>query len=151
MPDFKEGDITTLDGKRVKITRIYPDGTADIEPAEERSFGGFLGNVVKSGGQMVGDLASTVAHPIDTGKNLFRLAKGAAELAIPGEQGDEDVARAAGQFYKDRYGGWENIKNTLYEDPVGALADASTVLGGAGGAAKAAGALSKSANVAKVG
>lgn len=41
-------------------------------------------------------------------------------------------AEAVGKFYGDRYGGVENIKKTLYEDPVGVGLDASVVLGGAG-------------------
>ncbi len=39
-----------------------------------------------------------------------------------------ELADKVGQFYKDRYGGAENIKNTIITDPVGAGIDAGTVL-----------------------
>lgn len=152
MPDqFKPGDTTTVEGKPVRIVAINPDGTAEVEFIEEKTLGGFGQNVLKSGGRMAEDLFNAVTSPIQTGKGILKLAKGAVELAIPGEQGDEDSARAVGQFYKDRYGGVENIKDTLYNDPVGAVADLSTVLGGGAGVLKGVGALSKSANVAKAG
>lgn len=71
-----------------------------------------------------------------TGRNLGKLALGSAELLIPGQQEAEAYPRAVGQFYKDRYGGLENIRNTFREDPVGMAADISTVLGTGGGLAK---------------
>lgn len=40
----------------------------------------------------------------------------------------EQMADNAGQFYKKRYGGVENIKKTLYEDPVGAALDVAAVV-----------------------
>ena len=77
--------------------------------------------------------------------NLGRLAVGAGELLIPGEQGAEKYARAAGNFYDQRYGISDLLKgnlqgvqekagNTLYNDPVGAALDLSAVLGLGGGA-----------------
>lgn len=60
-------------------------------------------------------------------------------------------ADAVGQFYKDRYGGVENIKRSAYEDPVGVALDASIVLGGGGAGLKGLGALSKSSKLAKAG
>jgi hypothetical protein len=109
------------------ILAKYPDyaDLAEPEPqAEEKSVGGFLGNVVKSGGRFVGDIAQTVMHPIDTAKAL-----GSAVMH------PIDTATAIGGQLKERYGGLENIGNTLYEDPVGVLADVST-LAGVGAAAK---------------
>jgi hypothetical protein len=43
-------------------------------------------------------------------------------------------------MYKDRYGNYDAIKRTFAEDPVGAVGDLSTLLGGGGAAARAAGA-----------
>jgi len=37
-------------------------------------------------------------------------------------------ADAVGKFYKDRYGGIENIKKSFYEDPTGVALDAATWL-----------------------
>src|SRR5690242_19383074 len=52
-------------------------------------------------------LAHAVAHPIDT-------------------------AKAAGGYVMDRYGGLDKAKHTVITDPIGALADASTVLSAGG-------------------
>jgi hypothetical protein len=49
--------------------------------------------------------------------------------------GHEKYADAVGRFFKDRYGGLENIKRTLARDPVGMLADLSTVMSLGGTAA----------------
>lgn len=59
-------------------------------------------------------------------------------------------AEAVGKFYKDRYGGVENIKKTLYEDPTGAALDASVVLGGGAGLAKGVAGVTGSTNAARI-
>jgi len=46
-----------------------------------------------------------------------------------------DAANAMGGFLKERYGSWEKIKTTLYNDPVGAVADLSILFTGGGAAA----------------
>lgn len=142
--------IVGADGKE----HVFPAGFDPQKAASivrgGKSLGGFASNVAESGANFLGDIYNTVRHPIDTGKNVLKLAKGAVELAIPGEQGDEESARAVGRFYKDRYGGMKNIGNTLYNDPVGAVADLSTVLGGGAGVLKATGAPAKVARAAQV-
>jgi hypothetical protein len=45
-----------------------------------------------------------------------------------------EMANAIGGIYKDRYGDWESVKRTMAEDPVGALADLSSLLTGGGAA-----------------
>lgn len=97
-----------------------PSGPA---PQEGRSVSGFGSNLLESGGRFIGDIANTVLHPIDTAKGL------ATAVAHP-----IDTAKAIGGGLKDRYGSLDAIGNTLYEDPVGAAADASTLLLGGGGA-----------------
>lgn len=61
------------------------------------------------------------------------------------------TADAVGQFYKDRYGGIENIKRSVYEDPVGVALDVSTVLTGVGGGLKGLGAVANSSKLARAG
>lgn len=124
--------------------------SAEVAP-EGRSVGGFISNIPKSAGRFVGDLFSVVAHPIKTVKGLATVGAGAVEKLIPGEQGQEKAADAVGKFFKDRYGGLENIKKTLYEDPVGALADISTLFSGGGALATKVGELSKVSELAKAG
>ncbi|QDH50424.1 hypothetical protein [Caulobacter phage KcrB] len=62
----------------------------------------------------------------------------------------EDTAAATGDYLKARYGGVENLKRTMAKDPVGFLADASTVLtAGGGAAARAPGVVGKVARAAE--
>lgn len=94
-------------------------------------------------------------HPIETAKGMAGLSGGLAEKAAPYLKGNdplsavvrgaaagskylgghEQMADEFGQQMKDRYGGLENVKHTLAEDPVGAAADLSMVLTGGGSAA----------------
>lgn len=80
-------------------------------------------------------------HPIDTLTGIKRIGEGAvskAAGALGVEQDPQQKAEteapinAVGQFFADRYGGMENIKRTLAEDPVGVMADAAAVLSGGG-------------------
>jgi hypothetical protein len=95
---------------------------------EEKSLGGFLTNVVTSGGHAVEGLANVVAHPIDTVKGLGNAVMHPV-----------DSAKAIGKYASDRYGGGDKILDTLYHDPVGAMMDASMILEPAAGLAKSAG------------
>lgn len=88
-----------------------------------------LGNVPASGAQFVKDTITPLLSPIDTAKSLVELGKGIYNLSTPGEQPSEEVARAVGKFYSERYGGADfeevksNVLRTLQKDPVGFLAD----------------------------
>ena len=53
------------------------------------------------------------------------------------------AANAVGGVYKAKYGSLARIKDTLYNDPVGAVADLSTLLTGGGAAAKGLDALAR--------
>lgn len=135
---------------------------------DKPSIGGFVGNVVKSGVSTAGGIGSALLNILNpnmeknTVANLGRLGVGAAELLVPGEQGAEKYARAAGNFYDQRYGISDLLKgdttamgkkvgNTLYNDPVGAALDLSAVLGLGGGAVSKLGKLSKMESVANAG
>lgn len=128
---------------------------APAEPAkaEDISWGDVpltaASNVLPSAARFGSDLLHAVIHPIDTVTNLGRVGLGAAEKLIPGEQGHEQYANAVGQFFADRYGGVDNLKHTMATDPVGFLADVSTVLtGGSMAAARAPGMAGRVAEVA---
>lgn len=68
-----------------------------------------------------------------------------APMLNPGNVNYEDYAKNVGKFYKDRYGGVENITNTLYNDPVGVGLDVASLASGAGAGLKASG-LAKAGN-----
>ena len=106
-------------------------------------------NFVPSAKQFGADILSLVTDPVGTAEGIYNVGVGAAQKLIPGEQGKERYADAVGEFFADRYGGLEELKNTMATDPVGFLADATTVLtGGAGLAARAPGAVGRIAKVA---
>ena len=116
-----------------------------------------IGNVPSSAINLGSNVISAVTHPIDTATNITKTAAGAGEaIGHAVGLGDKTQIRSEEQqFYdlanalKQRYGGIENIKKTLIEDPVGVAADISALFsGGAGvasklGMAKTAGELSK--------
>jgi hypothetical protein len=81
-------------------------------------------------------LLTVVRHPIETGKGIMNIAIGAGQKVLPKDirifPEEQKQAETVGQFFADRYGGIENLKRTIAQDPVGFLADASVVLGGAG-------------------
>lgn len=88
-----------------------------------------LANVIPSGGAFLKNIVTPFMHPMDTAEGIGRAVVGGVEKLIPGQQADEKVADAVGQFFKDRYGGTENIAKTIETDPVGFLTDLSGVLG----------------------
>jgi len=94
-----------------------------------------VSNLPESAVQLGSDIVQPFTDPIGTAKSIAALGRGIYQKLIPGQQPDEAVADAVGQFFMDRYWGVENIKRTLATDPAGSLADLATVLTGFGGAA----------------
>lgn len=117
-----------------------------------------LPNVPSGAMNVIGGFANIIRHPVNTLSDAQTLISGAAQK-IPGVSEGLDYARARlpeglpigtredikmadafGNLQKERYGGAENIKNTMVQDPVGFLMDASLLASGAGLGLKAAGA-----------
>lgn len=104
-------------------------------------------NILPSGYELAKSVVQPIIDPINTYKGLKSLVT------------DPKAREAVGEFYKNRYGGWENVRNTLITDPLGLASDVASVLtlgsGAAAGASKALGvagratAASKAATVAK--
>lgn len=106
-------------------------GPPEPPAPEPRSLGGFAENIVNSGGRFLRDTVQGVGS----------LAKNAAKILIDPEGTARDLGstlatdgkellHAAGEGLKNRYGGVEQIKNTLYTDPVGVLGDVSALASG---------------------
>ena len=117
--------------------------------------GAMLSNVKESGGKFLGGLYDAVSHPVRTAGGLLDLAAGGlqnvATAALPKPVMDflnafnpDAVARAVqaanavGGDYAQAYGGYENIKRTLAEDPLRAVSDLSMLLGSTASLAKGA-------------
>lgn len=142
----------------------FPDGMSDAEmeaaikqlptaqaaPAQGKSVSGFLGNVASSGGRFLLDtlqglpaLAKLAGHAAAGVANPNHLAALARDASVRGVV--PQMAGAVKDAAAQRYGSREAIGNTLYNDPVGVLADVSTAagIGAATRAPRIAGALGK--------
>jgi hypothetical protein len=155
-----EGERPPTEDEARQALSAYTPPQAPPEQAkpEGRSLSGFLGNVASSGGRFIKDTVTglpataamlskgwdMVTNPVGNIDNYKALADAAPR-----------IISAGGQALKNRYGGTEQIKNTLYNDPVGVLSDVSTVMmpakaglkaGGFAKLAKAAGAVETATN-----
>lgn len=128
----------------------YPQYGKFASPAP-KSVGGFIGNIGKSGVQAVKDVGGGLLNVLNpnleqnTVANIGRLIDDAG-YAAAGNAAPDNRAVGLVNYYKDRYG--KNLGDTLYNDPVGVLLDASTVLDG-GGALLKAGKLAKAGEFAQ--
>jgi len=117
--------------------------------------GAALKNAPASAGRFATGMLEMVTSPLQTLTGILDIGAGALRSALPSQvvnfvdQFDADpaaakrasaAAKAAGGMYADRYGDYESIKRTFAEDPVGAVGDLSTLLGGGGAAARVVGA-----------
>jgi hypothetical protein len=125
-----------------------------------------ISNIPASAKRFAGGLYEAVTSPIQTVKGVLDIGAGALQKVLPESavnfinQFDAnpaaatravEAANAAGGLIKDRYGSYEGIKRTLAEDPVGAVADLSTLLtGGSMVSARAAPGVSKALQTASV-
>ena len=111
--------------------------------------------------RFVGGLVEAVTSPVKTVTALGDVLAGGLRAAVPRQvaafidQIDnpettkriEAAAQAAGGAIKERYGGIEQLKNTIATDPVGAAADISLLLSGGGAVIRGAGTAAKAAGV----
>ena len=102
-------------------------------------------NIVPSGKKFVIDTLTPFFKPVETAKNLGQLGKSIYTLVVDSDDPDAQLAKDVGQFFADRYGGIDAIKETIKNDPVGFLGDASIIL--TGGAMLSARIPSQTANV----
>jgi hypothetical protein len=124
-----------------------------------------VSNIPSSAVKTASNLAHMVAHPIDTVKGAWDAAAGGmvnleaypvskftgkshkeAVDFITQLDANPDVVKQAvatandvGGHMAARYGGWEELKRTIAEDPVGAALDISALLSGGAGLARKAG------------
>lgn len=128
------------------------------KPAEKSKLMGYgemvgqaITNIPSSAGNLVSGLYHAVTNPVQTVSGIMDVAAGGLQNAMPQsvvdfvnkfETNPEAAQRAvvaaneAGGALKQRYGSVEGIKNTIATDPVGAMADLSTLITGAGGLAR---------------
>jgi hypothetical protein len=143
----------------------------DVEEISQPEADGFsvaetIKSIPGSAARYVGGIAEAVTHPIQTAEELTKLAVGGVQTLLPEPEEKTIVSpqgrtiRLSGKEHKQswqnfsnamqqRYGGWDNVKNTIQTDPVGFLADVSAVLIPTGGAVGAAGRAIEPINMAR--
>lgn len=100
----------------------------ELEKPEPTLTNAPLTTIAKSGGNFLKDMITPFTQPIQTAKDIGALASSVVSTIRPGEQGNEQLARQVGQYFSDRYGGVENVKNSFLTDPVGVVGDLTAVL-----------------------
>ena len=108
------------------------------------------------------DIAVALSHPIETGSMILKLMQGTLHLLLPDEiqqkidpegktEESQQLASAVGQHFQEKYGGEDNIKHAIANDPATVLMDIAVVLTGGGMLLTKTGQLSKIAAVQKAG
>lgn len=104
---------------------VYLDEQGNPVGGEEKTVGGFIGNLFKSGGRIIRDTAQGLgtaaleASPIGIARTLADPLRGPRMLGrIPG---------AVKEYVGERYGSLDKLGNTLYEDPLGVVSDVATI------------------------
>jgi hypothetical protein len=121
-------------------TSVTKPAPAPAAPPQDTEWSALPSHILPSAGQFVGNIGHAIMHPIQTAQSVGDIGMGALEmLGIKGGDEHKPYAQAFGQMMADRYGGLDNLKRTVINDPVGFAADASALFGGAGLAARGVG------------
>ena len=135
----------TEDAKRLaqiasglKQKQTVPPVQPPEAPPVDFSASEMVKNIPGSAMQLGKDIYQTVRHPIDTAKGMQSLGQGLIEKALPtningqefGPTQNEEMVNEVGKYFKGRYGGMDEIKTTLQNDPVGMGFDVGGVASG---------------------
>jgi hypothetical protein len=108
--------------------------------------GAMIRNAPASGLKVIGDVVTAVTSPVQTATAIGDLVGGVMEPITPnilfgGDSRERAIAARSNfaDYLAERFGGTEELKRTMAEDPIGFLGDLSTVLSGGAGMAKLAG------------
>lgn len=148
------GAVTALEGEPA------PAFGATTQPPEEEGQSAIseaVSNIPKSGLDFLRNIFTAVTSPVQTAKAVGKIGAGAIEKGvaqvIPGFEGvvGQKDFEAFVDLMQKRFGGLDEIEETFRKDPVGLLADVSTVLGVGGAALTKVGQVSKVAGLTKAG
>ena len=120
-----------------------------------------VGSLLKGAGGKVGEAALEKTKPgqaILSKMNEFRVARGIEPLPTneqdviqAAETPEIQVANAVGAYFEDRYGSFDNAKESFVEDPAGVLADLASVISGGGAAIRGVGQAGRISSIANAG
>jgi hypothetical protein len=139
-------------------THLSGGATAPVEKPSVLSRA--ASNIGSSAWNYAKGMVQPIVSPIQTGTSLANLLSGAitkgASHVLPVsedrlQEPDVKAYENAKGYYGDRYGGLENIKETIANDPVGAVGDLAALLGIGGGAASKLGKLGNIGTLEKAG
>lgn len=122
--DLKAAAAPAAEPPGPEIISGSPSGAPPLTPTAR----GFLGNIGRSG-------VNLGVGVIETAVNAPQVARGLITAASQPTL----TAKLIAEAIKNRYGSYDALLKTAYEDPVGLASDASIILGGAGIAARASG------------
>src|SRR3990167_10657704 len=105
---YEDGTVINFDGTPTpddlefayRQTKNIPQTTST--PAESPL--PTMQDVLRSGGEYIGNTAQAILHPIQTAQGIGNLALGGAQKLIPCSQPQEVYADAFGQVIQQRYG-----------------------------------------------
>jgi hypothetical protein len=150
-----DGNVSAMSDEALKMFAEQPKQIPSLTAGQVATQA--VTNFPSSFGGLVKDVYTAVTSPIETAKSVIDLGAGVLQNILPenlvqsiGEdKPSRDVARQVGQFYVDRYGSLDSAKQAIAKDPAGVMADAATLLFGAGAATpgRAGAALSKAGSV----
>lgn len=160
---YKEAQAQTQERSLPPVT-VTPDSMTVSEIPSPRNYslgevpGEMLRNAPSSAAKVAGDVVTAVTSPIQTTTGLGDLLGGIMEPVTPnilygGDSRERAIAARNNfaEYMSQRFGGYDQLKRTMAEDPIGFLGDLSTVFSGGAGMAKLAGkgtrAITKTADV----
>lgn len=165
---FDLSSARPVESSKFDLSTAAPVAAAEV-PAQRRTWSGVASEALTSAGpsakRLIGGLVETIKHPVEAVSALGDVLAGGLRAAVPRQVAEfidridnpettkriETAAQAAGGALKERYGGIEELKNTLATDPVGAVADISLLLTGVGGVTRTAGTAAKVAGASRAG
>lgn len=145
-------------------TMQQPTPPAEYKPSFESqqndgfwsSVGKTVANIPSSAANLGKNLYQMVRHPVDTAKNIGAVGAGAIQAGSEALFGqDQNVQKtqtqlendqafnSAKDYFVNRFGGMDKIKQTIVNDPVGFATDFATALEGGGAVVSGAGKVSK--------
>lgn len=111
--------IIVVDGNE----HVFPDDATDEDinsvlggAAAKPTLADLPGNIPGSAWQLAKDVTYPIREPKEFAQGVYKIAT------------DAPTRAAVGQFYKDRYGGMEQLHDTLIKDPVGMVSDLASVM-----------------------
>lgn len=139
---------------------VAPPPVNQPEPTWGQVAGNAVHNFLPSLGGVAQGIGSAILHPIKTAETIGQVGSGLvsqAEGALGVQQDPQQaakaqsLARALEHHYAQTYGSVKGFKQAVSTDPASILMDASTLLGGTGAAADAAGLARTAGLLGKVG